>query len=304
MPANGRWRTPDCAEPSPRERCGCPTSLHPINKATLPSRERRSQGAIGPACSATPHHPSPSLRSPQLHPGEKSGLGSKVRDSTPAVHPRARGEHTSWCQRCSAIVGSSPRSRGTLLELVLPILKRGSSPRSRGTHRVIVLAGLPQRFIPALAGNTLEGLNGCSFGRFIPALAGNTTASSRPGRTVRFIPALAGNTAQTHSWPSGHGSSPRSRGTLQRRSRRFAVTGSSPRSAGNTPNVRSPEGEMRFIPALAGNTAPRARSPRRVAVHPRARGEHAESSPAMRLSRAVHPRARGEHSGSVAGHSG
>ena len=52
----------------------------------------------------------------------------------PTVHPRARGEHLYRQPQRVAIIGSSPRSRGT--------------------HRTQVLHRMARRFIPALAGNT------------------------------------------------------------------------------------------------------------------------------------------------------
>ena len=126
MPANGRWRTPDCAEPSPRERCGCPTSLHPINKATLPSRERRSQGAIRPACSATPHHPSPSLRSPQSHPGEKSGLAAGcawMRWGGAEAALKEAGVRSAFCRRSAGL----PSAASLDLRERLPNLSQGEA---------------------------------------------------------------------------------------------------------------------------------------------------------------------------------
>ncbi len=52
----------------------------------------------------------------------------------PAVHPRARGEHT-----CTVTLG---------------VLAYGSSPRPRGTRHAYPWVGWEERFIPAPAGNT------------------------------------------------------------------------------------------------------------------------------------------------------
>ena len=50
--------------------------------------------------------------------------------------------------------------------------------------------------------------------------------------------------------------------------------GSSPLARGTRGAITSPEGNVRFIPARAGNTVKLRSAPRPGAVHPRSRGEH------------------------------
>jgi hypothetical protein len=125
--------------------------------------------------------------------GNTAPLRSK--SGRPTVHPRARGEHTLNAFAEHANSGSSPRSRGTLGELPIPM-------------RIL-------RFIPALAGNTMSHCPGTSgesvhprargehFSRPAPChvVCGSSprsrgTRGRGPGnrRSSRFIPALAGNT--------------------------------------------------------------------------------------------------------------
>ena len=132
--------------------------------------------------------------------------------------------------------------------------------------------------------------------RFIPARAGNTPA--RLPVRVRFPvhPRAGGEHESTaRIWDDRAGSSPRGRGTRERRP------------------VHLPD--RRFIPARAGNTSTSPISTRARTVHPRAGGEHEPlanvrqfrfgSSPRGRGTRrhgastrawkTVHPRAGGEH---------
>ena len=214
----------------------------------------------------------------------------------------------------------------------------GSSPRSRGTLSFRHDGSLELRFIPALAGNTNadRGTRGAravhprargEHARRLVLAEAERGSSPRSRGTLtrdfgitednRFIPALAGNTfPMTSSAIFSTGSSPRSRGThVVRVGSRLWI---------------------RFIPALAGNTNRGVGSRARGSVHPRARGEHlvhvrfhhfrSGSSPRSRgtrclpsiqatairfipalagntmqgetkmKSKTVHPRARGEHS--------
>ena len=117
--------------------------------------------------------------------------------ATFSVHPRVCGEHSRASQRIRATGGSSPRVRGTLVDL------------SRWPDFV--------RFIPACAGNTAAGervvLQQAVHPRVCgehsrPNIRGNGDAGSSPrvrgtlpcafdrSTRLRFIPACAGNTVQ------------------------------------------------------------------------------------------------------------
>jgi len=182
----------------------------------------------------------------------------------PAVHPRVGGEHGGSFEQLQVDHGSSPRGRGTLRELNAVVETRrfipawagntlmrcpssiiqtvhprvggehlcdtlvrgfddGSSPRGRGTHPVIGHRGRADRFIPAWAGNT----------RYRTGSSRHTAVHPRVGGEH------AGGIAKGSS---ADGSSPRGRGTLV------------------AEVVRVPR--LRFIPAWAGNTTGRPRSPR------------------------------------------
>src|SRR5690606_25695571 len=115
-----------------------------------------------------------------------------------------------------------------------------------------------------------------------------------PPHDRRLIPALAGNTARPRGgarrWPAH----PRARGEHSSFNEgRPASVGSSPRSRGTLAVPTSGEVEQRLIPALAGNTGPRARPRARSSAHPRARGEHVCLGDERALQVGSSPRSRG-----------
>ena len=191
------------------------------------------------------------------------------------VHPRERGERDEHLPEggvdgrfipASAGNGAScashrrcgtvhPRERGEREGLaVLENLCTGSSPRARGT-------GIPQ-FRPA------------GWLRFIPASAGNGPTRLESAKNPTVHPRERGErhrSFQLH--PADDGSSPRARGTVQ---------------SNNTQR-----GKRRFIPASAGNGPIGWPAAGRRTVHPRERGERAESKLMPSTIVGSSPRARG-----------
>ena len=192
-----------------------------------------------------------------------------------------------------AVVGSSPRVRGTPLRRSPTLARYGSSPRVRGTRAddlatsrrfIPACAGnarcqasvpgitvhprvcgerdrghsalrLDRRFIPACAGNAVRQPSTTSSVRFIPACAGNAFRADPFGRRIRFIPACAGNASNdVDAFPQPvH---PRVCGERVSERRLGGKPGSSPRVRGTRDALR-----------------------RRIlsAVHPRVCGERAEA---------------------------
>ncbi len=139
-----------------------------------------------------------------------------------------------------------PRTRGEHDDDgVVALLPGGSSPHPRGTYHGIIGSGHFHRFIPAPAGN-IYGLLLIQNDRTVhPRTRGEHT-----GRNIWGI--------------TGTGSSPHPRGTLI-----------------------YPSGlalDYRFIPAPAGNIAPRTPATIALLVHPRTRGEH----PARHVQSHIH----------------
>ena len=151
-------------------------------------------------------------------------------------HPRVCGEHLFRACRATYVQGSSPRMRGTRRPASVSTLHRG--------------------IIPAYAGNTFCDLSSRPPTRDHPRVCGE-----------HVIIVLAQNVEQ--------GSSPRMRGTLQRRPKRNKPAGIIPAYAGNTFEVEDCGGTTRD--------------------HPRVCGEHSVHDIGYWSRRGSSPRMRGTH---------
>ena len=149
----------------------CPFPVTPI---ALPLREIRNSAS--PRLRGTLVIPLTLYDCTRFIPALAGNTGLSYRDNPRVpVHPRACGEHHPDRAEETAVIGSSPRLRGTQLLgtcgghigrfipaacgehriITLSIyLSAGSSPRLRGTRRRFFLRWVTVRFIPALAGNT------------------------------------------------------------------------------------------------------------------------------------------------------
>ena len=160
-----------------------------------------------------PHRLTPSTRFIPAYAGNTSTRVHSV--VVQPVHPRIRGEHRALLSSTAHNLGSSPHTRGTLLErLHVPITQRfipayaGNTllirsplyswpvhPRIRGEHKIDGY-GLSQSngSSPHTRGTLPLMICAITYSRFIPAYAGNTFASVLTDRSL-------------------NGSSPHTRGT-------------------------------------------------------------------------------------------
>ena len=216
-------------------------------------------------------------------------------DRQRAVHPRAGGEHRLSISGQIAIIGSSPRGRGT--------------------RALLVDEPVQPRFIPARAGNTPACASTTRCSPVHPRAGGeHELASYEQGRGIgssprgrgtpankvhalqshRFIPARAGNTVLCCEYPKGLLVHPRAGGEhLHDICADVQADGSSPRGRG-TRNAQLAAGvRHRFIPARAGNTNPSCPARPCRSVHPRAGGEHTGIVTRLTTGSGSSPRGRG-----------
>ncbi len=152
-----------------------------------------------------------------------------------SVHPRGRGERGTESVTRNALVGSSPRARGTL------------------AYPDIDLRA--ERFIPAGAGNA-GSLARAAYSATVHPRGRGERRSIRPGfpAPCRFIPAGAGNARTTGISTRTAAVHPRGRGErAQRLGQLLPILGSSPRARGTQCRVAADIEANRFIPAGAGN---------------------------------------------------
>lgn len=152
-----------------------------------------------------------------------------------AAHPRSRGEHIEVGRAHFRVSGSSPLTRGTLLQVQLLLLftrlipararntvspRRSppndrAHPRSRGEHASPTIKGAtPVGSSPLARGaQSVPGARSC-FLRLIPTRAGNIGATATGGRTNQAHPRSRGEHPVIRQMGSGrYGSSPLVRGT-------------------------------------------------------------------------------------------
>ncbi len=141
----------------------------------------------------------PSARAPRLHAGS-SPRARGTRLSVAILRARARfipaGAGNTKATPCRASTAAvHPRGRGEHHALVYILAWRfGSSPRARGTHLEVRAVHLSERFIPAGAGNTQYGAHSRGTGSVHPRGRGE-------------------HDRNVSTAPPAHGSSPRARGT-------------------------------------------------------------------------------------------
>ena len=168
----------------------------------------------------------------------RAGNASPQRPMRPirSVHPRACGE------------------RGFLI-LVLAF-ETGSSPRVRGTLNLGVDAWMLRRFIPARAGNAKSCRHGMRCCSVHPRACGERLIQPAGGHLWSVHPRACGERfSKMMRGPGCSGSSPRVRGTLEKRPAFLLEYGSSPRVRGTLRTRSASSCGQRFIPARAGNAS-------------------------------------------------
>ena len=171
-------------------------------------------------------------------------------------HPRVCGEHIAVVILVSFLLGSSPRVRGTRVDLVRKRPRAGIIPACAGNTKIGYHSALRCRDHPRVCGeHVVERRSRRGFKGSSPRVRG-TLPPRYPTMICRgIIPACAGNTRYGIREYLKHGDHPRVCGEHPRQ-RYYTTTqpGSSPRVRGTLLRNKAPILEEGIIPACAGNT--------------------------------------------------
>ena len=210
-------------------------------------------------------------------------------------HPRIRGEHKHFSRKLKARVGSSPHTRGALVEALLSVELSRIIPAYAGS----TMGAAPwERDDPGSSPHTRGALEcrteAIDNSRIIPAYAGSTTSSRRPAAGRGDHPRIRGE----HGTVLGDvrprdGSSPHTRGAQRRICAPVGAVRIIPAYAGSTRRHHAMSGAVWIIPAYAGSTRGRWTSAGLRADHPRIRGEHRHGTGPSSPSPGSSPHTRG-----------
>ncbi len=219
----------------------------------------------------------------------------RISEGIITVHPRACGEQSGQCCQSRRAYGSSPRLRGTVLQV-------GSHP---GESRFIPApagnsdsaAGHPLRrpVHPRACGEQRAGIEfSTTFCGSSPRLRGTGKGSLICSWVIRFIPAPAGNRWELCCGTRRPPVHPRACGEqVTVRWRRLSIAGSSPRLRGTAVAWLCIRPFRRFIPAPAGNRECPHSPAVSFSVHPRACGEQNWKRTIAHCAHGSSPRLRG-----------
>ena len=242
--------------------------------AGSPARRRRSDRFI-PACAG-------------------NGTLPTVVSSSPTVHPRVCGERRPSSSRSGHEAGSSPRVRGTGVEVVLVPLPHRFIPACAGNGTWCRLLPRWPAVHPRVCGERFSASVSTRSSGSSPRVRGTGTRWSATSARCRFIPACAGNGQLNAKSPIAAAVHPRVCGE---RSPRFSVPspkrGSSPRVRGTEFPGKPRRERQRFIPACAGNGSVILQAESWTAVHPRVCGERRNPMVKLGADLGSSPRVRG-----------
>ncbi len=212
-----------------------------------------------------------------------------------AVHPRGRGEQCRSKRKLDWQGGSSPRARGTVMQLTTGSTVTRFIPAGAGNRG---LTRMPRHIAPVHPrgrGEQSPPLWRCTTGSgSSPRARGTVQICFVTHCLLRFIPAGAGNRRPFLAIACLIAVHPRGRGE-QCRLLQIVIfeCGSSPRARGTGHGDSLVSDRDRFIPAGAGNRAAYGPAPAWTTVHPRGREEQDSAATKTTRKTGSSPRARG-----------
>ena len=212
------------------------------------------------------------------------------------AHPRVCGENRDAHKTATAYMGSSPRVRGKLMMRSGFQFVRGLIPACAGKTRCLGRVPVLRRAHPRVCGENRrnEMFRWCTPGSS-PRVRGKHEYEQKTSWEDRLIPACAGKTCHQHLGRSRARAHPRVCGeNLGIESRLRIFCGSSPRVRGKLSETPYRSIGSRLIPACAGKTATKSRSPARCQAHPRVCGENSNLRCLIFVESGSSPRVRGK----------
>ena len=200
----------------------------------------------------------------------------RQRRTSPAAHPRSRGENVRLGLRVRVRRGSSPLTRGKR-DHAHEVRQGGRLiPAHAGKTPVPVLGPLPGRAHPRSRGeNDRDVATAVSFTGSSPLTRGKPFVMPTAKPLEGLIPAHAGKTGGRWTSSTRPGAHPRSRGeNVYVSDATPVVGGSSPLTRGKLKQGVHDFVGMGLIPAHAGKTPSRKSRADRSRAHPRSRGEN------------------------------
>ena len=214
-----------------------------------------------------------SIRFIPTHVGNRCSLMPHLPADT--VHPHARGEQVLPSTVLREIVGSSPRTWGTVQGQVGRDQEQRFIPTHVGNRLRCKSSQCGQRGSSPRTWGTDHQTPGTACGRrFIPTHVGNSWSRSAPARPGTVHPHARGEQISSEiRSPSRSGSSPRTWGTDSRQAQKWGIS--------------------RFNPTHVGNRATPGQRLHRGPVHPHARGEQIYTTSMQVASHGSSPRTWG-----------
>ena len=196
--------------------------------------------------------------------------------SSGTAHPRSRGENSNAADRSTPAGGSSPLTRGKLVEGARLFDVVGLIPAHAGKTPLVSHRAISRPAHPRSRGeNEYQVRKSVTVRGSSPLTRGKRDNDVSGRRQARLIPAHAGKTSSPPSWEPGRAAHPRSRGenflivNVERK-----VDGSSPLTRGKHQTDRVRIHSRGLIPAHAGKTQQWPQPSASGAAHPRSRGEN------------------------------
>ena len=232
-----------------------------------------------------------------------AGKTKPVRLSFPTrrAHPRSRGENPIPSTARLTYGGSSPLTRGKLVDRRNRRRARRLISAHAGKTTSGALKNLNASAHPRSRGENTGSAGGCLIVTGSSPLTRGKRLAARSGYDPGgLIPAHAGKTRSricSESAPAAH---PRSRGeNISRSKLDTSLIGSSPLTRGKHRRRRPDSAARRLIPAHAGKTYQAHTTALQAGAHPRSRGENSPSQLSPRLALGSSPLTRGKRNAGI-----